>query len=294
MQRLDSSGPRSLDFDIDGVRRHCLLHVPAARQEGDPAPLVLLFHGGGGSAELALDATGWRELADRGGFVLAAPDALRKAPTRPATFLRNPQFWNVGAKISHAHSQIDDMAFVRAVLERVEEEIAVDPRRVYAAGFSNGASMAMRVGMEMGPRIAAVGAVAGHLWIAPPWPAHPVSLIYIAGRADPMVPFGGGEVFTPWGKQVEMPAVADTVNAWADWIGCRHAVERTAVSDGVQLLRYGPGLRGAGVEFYTIDDMGHVWPGGRPVLAERWTGPATSKLDAAAVFWDFFGRHPRP
>jgi len=43
--------------------------------------------------------------------------------------------------------------------------LAVDRRRLYATGFSNGASMAFRVGSELSARFAAIAPFAGALWI---------------------------------------------------------------------------------------------------------------------------------
>lgn len=291
MSDIAGRSPQRRTLRHDGAQREYLVHIPDSVTPDRPAALVLLFHGGGGTAELALDACRWRDKADREGFLVVAPEALRRAPTRPATFLRNPQFWNAGAPISHAHSQIDDVGFLRAMLAEIQGEFRIDPARVYAVGFSNGASMALRLGVELGDQIAAVGAVAGHLWISPRPPAHPVSLIYLAGLADPMVPFGGGNVFTAWGKNVDMPPVADTVNAWAKWLGCRGAVRTVRDEDGVRLLRYGPGLGGSEVDFHVMGGMGHVWPGGERVLAERLTGPATDRVDATGLIWEFLAAH---
>lgn len=291
----DTTGPPHMQrrkLQHDGAQREYLVCTPASAPPDQPAALVLLFHGGGGTAELALEACRWRDVAEREGFIVAAPEALRRAPTRPATFLRNPQFWNAGAPISYAHSRIDDVGFVRAVLDAVQRDRLIDPARIYAAGFSNGASMALRLGIELGDQIAAIGAVAGHLWIPPRPPAPPVSLIYIAGLADPMVPFCGGNVFTAWGKHVDMPPVAETVNAWADWLGCRGAVRKLCDDGGVRLLRFGPGVGGAEIDFYSVASMGHVWPGGERVLAERLTGPATDRVDATRLIWAFFAAHP--
>lgn len=277
-----------------GFERHYLLYTPPGAGRTGPVPLVVLFHGGGGTAALALESCRWREKARQCGFVVLAPEALRRAPTRPATFLRNPQFWNAGAPIDRQHSAIDDVGFVAALLAHVRRMHPIDAARVYGVGFSNGASMAMRVGMELADEFAAVGAVAGHLWITPPAAVRPVSLVYLCGLADPMVPFRGGRVLTVWGRHVEMPPVAETVNAWAHWLGCRNAVQVLADTDDVRRVRYGPGSAGAEVEFWTLRDLGHVWPGGDPVLSERLTGPSTDRVRATDEIWAFFERHPRP
>jgi polyhydroxybutyrate depolymerase len=62
---------------------------------------------------------------------------------------------------------------------------------------------------------------------------------------------------------------------------------------GVRRVHYGPGEQGAEVEFITIAEAGHVWPGGPRILAERIAGKRTRKLNATDAIWEFFERHPR-
>ncbi len=276
-----------------GQERRYRVYAPRGVGRDAPAPLVFVLHGGGGTSELALDVLKWRETADARRFLVVAPDALAKAPSAPAGFLKNPQFWNSAARISPAHLQIDDLGFIAEVLHRVASAYRIDADRVYASGFSNGASMAMRAGMERCDLFAAVGAVAGNLWIEPPARSRPVSLLFIAGALDPMVPYAGGEVTTLWGKRVEMPPMEQSISRWASWLGIHGPPQRSTPREQVRLDRYGPTPDGAEIEFYCVQDMGHVWPGGVEFLNPRISGPMSRRIDATELIWDFFARHPR-
>jgi polyhydroxybutyrate depolymerase len=286
-------GDHTRSITVAARVRQYILHVPPTRDTERLLPLVLAFHGGGGTAKLAALSTRWSEKGDQSGFFVVYPEAVRPDPKRPATFLRNPPFWNVGAGVGYAErANVDDVGFVRALLDELCICLPVDASRVYATGFSNGASMAFQMAMEFPERIAAIAPVSGYLRRQQPKPARPISMIYIAGAADPLVPLEGGTVESPWGELEERPPVIRSVETWAAWLGC--PPEPRVVSDrsGVRRLRYGPGEQGGEVEFVTIADAGHVWPGGPAILAERIAGRTTDKLNATDAIWEFFERHP--
>jgi polyhydroxybutyrate depolymerase len=299
-------GEHTLTIEVGGYRRGYLLHVPALRSKSgaagmpedaddppDGLPLLLFFHGGGGNARLAVLTTGWSEKADKAGFFVVYPQALRPEPHRPPTFLRNPQFWNVGSGLGYAEANnVDDTAFVAALLDHLCDRLPIDPRRVYASGFSNGAAFTFCLAMELSGRFAAIGPVSGYPWRQTPRPRHPHSVIYISGTADPMNPLDGSPIDSPWGRLPQRPPVGDAIRKWALWTGCPRE-SRVLRDDGeVRRLRYGPGEQGAEVDLITINGAGHAWPGGPPVLAERLAGKPTDKLNATDVIWEFFQQHP--
>jgi polyhydroxybutyrate depolymerase len=253
-----------------------------------------MFHGGGGTARLAALSTRWSDQADQVGFAVVYPEGVRPDPRRPATFLRNPPFWNVGSGVGYAERvNVDDVGFIRGLLDELCERLPLDPERIYATGFSNGASMAFQVAMELPERIAAIAPVAGYLRCSRPRPTRPIPMVYIAGAADPLIPLAGGGVESPWGELEDRPPVVRSVETWASWLGCPPKPHVVSDRGGVRRVRYGPGERGAEVEFITIAEAGHVWPGGPAVLAERIAGKRTDKLNATDAIWEFFERHPR-
>jgi len=274
---------------VDGFQREYVLHRPA-RDVAEPAPLVIVLHGGGGGAEFALRATGWSEEADHAGFFVAYPDALRRDPHAPGTFLRNPRFWHVRSNPSTPRKPVDDVRFLEAMIDELCARAPVDPRRVFVSGFSNGASMALRLACERAERVRAIAPVAGSLWDYDVAPARPVPAIFVQGDADPLNPLEGGQVRSPWGGVFERPPVRTTVETWARWIGCPPEPAMIRADAGVTALRYGSPSGGATVEFHVIHGLGHVWPGGRAVLSERISGPNLNILRATDLIWEFFSR----
>ena len=89
---------------------------------------MLVFHGGGGTGPGTERLTRFTALADREGFLVAFPEGVEKN-------------WNDGREFtgSRAHrDHVDDVAFVTALIDAIGRAHAVDPRRVYATGISNG------------------------------------------------------------------------------------------------------------------------------------------------------------
>ncbi|MFP2907197.1 alpha/beta hydrolase [Pyxidicoccus sp. 3LFB2] len=124
------AGPRGLQPLGLGGRRDGLLYVPEGYRPEQPAALVVMLHGAGGNARHSL---GWmQELADAEGFLLLAPES------------RGPS-WDL---VMGEYGQ--DVAFLDQVLEHVFERYVVDPERVVLAGFSDGASYALSLGILNG------------------------------------------------------------------------------------------------------------------------------------------------
>lgn len=113
-------------------------------------------------------------------FVIAYPDGFGKS-------------WNAGGVCcGEANSQrVDDVAFIRAPMDRLNKMYPIDSARVFVTGFSNGAMMAYRLACELSDRVAAIVSVSGTLRIEDCHPARPVSIWEMHGTADSIVPYEG-------------------------------------------------------------------------------------------------------
>jgi polyhydroxybutyrate depolymerase len=275
----------------EGVRR-ALVRAPARQGTGRPHPAVVLLHGAGGTARLAMGNTGWTDLADREGILLAYPEGTRRDPAAEPRFLQNPQAWNDGSGRGHtARTGVDDVGFLAELLERLVEGHGADPARLYLAGFSNGASMVFRAGADLAGRVAAIGPVAGHCWVEPGRALRPVPALMIYGALDPLNPPGGGEVRTPWGRLERHPPVLDSFRRWRAFNGCAGDPRITSPVEGVEEHDAGECPPGGEVRCLIVSDLGHHWPGGPRLLPPWVAGPASRRLDGAAVLWGFLRRH---
>lgn len=269
---------------VDGRDRTYLLHRPDGLPSGRSVPLVLVFHGGGGSAAGALARYGWVEKADAEGFVVAAPQGIRG-------WRRGRYFWNeASGRGPAARRNVDDVAFVRAVIADVERRAKIDPRRIYATGFSMGASMSHLLGQRLGDRLAAVAPVSGHVWRRGETPRQPVSVFYIFGTADPISPVAGGRGMIGGVK----PPIAASVQAWTRWLACPGNPARR-MARGISETIWQGCRNGTTVRYVLIPGMGHHWAGGIPSgLPVRWVGPrVATPFNATREIWEFFKANPK-
>lgn len=290
--RLETGKNNSLiEMDFAGLRRSSLLSVPAGAP--GPFPLVIMLHGAGDTAAGAIKQTGWVEKAGREGFIAVFPEASRPDQESAPGFGRNPQIWNDGSGWTHAGKRdIDDIGFLRALIQKLCRERDVDGKKIFVAGFSNGASMAFRAGTELSDIVAAAAAVAGHFWLNNPRLEYPVPLIYIAGTEDPLNPFNGGEIKVPWAL-ISKPPVEEALMKWVRLLEAPESGKVFLDSDGVKAAAYGPGRNGSEMLFYTVKGMGHVWPGGISLMSEKVAGKMSDRINATDLIWDFFENHPR-
>ena len=265
-------------FATAAGERNYHLHVPAGYDGTKRLPLVFSLHGFVLTAEFMTGYTKFDALADREGFIVVTPNGAGV-----------PQRWNTRADPAGP----DDVAFLGDLLTSLEEELCIDPARVYAAGLSNGGGMAMRLACALPDRIAAIAPVAA-TYIDCDGDA---PMIAIHGSTDPVVPFGGRE--GPPERGGSLPPVADAVAAWAEAAGCAAKAEAESLSSEVQREQYTGCSAGDGaVVLYTVIGGGHVWPGAYPVDIDAKPGEpsrigyTTQQLDATAVIWEFFKAHP--
>ena len=164
--------------------RTYLLHVPAVSSD-KPLPLVIVLRGGGQSSKGAQRFTGFDEVADREGFIVAYPDAIAHK-------------WNDGRGTTQAAKEgVDDVRFIRELTAQISKDHNVDPHRIYATGPSNGGFITHRLACELSDALVAAGPVIAGFpldYRDSCRPAKPISIIMIQGTTNKLVPFGGGQV----------------------------------------------------------------------------------------------------
>ncbi|HVP46572.1 MAG TPA: PHB depolymerase family esterase [Bryobacteraceae bacterium] len=283
------TGTRAASFRFDGRHRSYLFHLPAGKPRGG-LPLVIVLHGAGGQGRGMERLSGLSPVADREGFAVAYPDGIWRQ-------------WNDGrGKI--AFPRTDDVGFLLAMVDHLTSDGTVDPHRVYVAGISNGGMMAQRLACEASDRIAAVTSVAATL---PEkiehecQPQRPVSMLFMHGTKDPLVPYRGGMITSPHGMPTgsRVLSLDATARFWAERNGCAASPESSALPDRaednltVRVSRYGSCRDHVSVEAYTINGGGHTWPGGLQYLPAFVIGRTSRNLDADETIWQFFKRASR-
>jgi polyhydroxybutyrate depolymerase len=270
----------------DGRARSYRIHVPPSYAPGRPTPLVLNFHGGGGNAADQEKNSVMNATADARGFIVVYPNGTGPLPRRFLSF-------NAGMCCGYAQKQnIDDVGFVRAMLDDLQRVLSIDPARVYATGFSNGAMLTHRLACEMADRIAAIAPVGAPIGVTECRPSRPVPVLQIHGTADPAAPFHGGQKKALVGREIhDYRPVPETVEGWARRNQCAPQREETLRRGAVTCETHTRCAAGATVSLCVVQGGGHTWPGGQTTLSERVVGPLNRDISASDVIWEFFAKH---
>ncbi len=274
----------TLTLIVDGLERSYILHVPNSYDGSQPAPLVLNFHGGGGDAVNQWRVSGFNQLADEEGFIVVYPNGTGRLGDKVLT-------WNGGTCCGYAMTNnIDDVAFVRALVADLQVSYNIDPKRIYATGLSNGGIMSYRLACEASDVFAAIGPVAGTLNYKRCQPGQPVSVIHFHGTDDTHLPYDGG-----YGSDsvagVLFASVRESVDFWLAANQCSLTPQTESFAD-IQHDTY-TCAQGTSVELYTIIGGKHAWPGSE---GPAWPGgdEPTQTISATELMWEFFVNHPRP
>jgi len=294
--RAPAAGDYEIDLVAGGRDRYYLLHVPPAAARGAALPLVLALHGGGGNPGQFKPEAGFDALSDREGFLVAYPAGTGILRKRLLT-------WNAGTGCCGyaLDNNIDDVAFLEAVIDDVARRARVDRQRVYVTGHSNGGMMSYRFGAEASARVAAIAPVAGAMNVATFNPSRPVPVLHIHSVDDPRALYEGGigPPFPIGGSRVDHEPVVEGLEKWIARNGCtsspRSAAELTGAPGTTNAgqratkLTWEP-CTGAPVVHWRLEGVGHGWPGATP-LGERRAdeiGASTTLISAAEEAWGFF------
>ncbi len=274
----------------DGRTRRYRLYVPSSLAAGEPAPLLVALHGGlGTSAQFAANS-GFDELAEANGFIVVYPDGIGARPDGSG-----PQTWNGGYCCGPAASQgVDDVGFIRLLLDTLAGDLAIDPARVVAAGHSNGAILAYRLACELSDRIVGIGVQAGSLGVDACAPSQPVSVIHLHGTADTNHPIDGGKGSGIAG--VEFRPARAAVEAMVAAAGCAGEPRPSTdpANPDLTVATWSGCGGGAEVRYVVVAGATHAWMGRPAASAAAYVGEPYAGLDASRAIWSFLAAHPRP
>jgi polyhydroxybutyrate depolymerase len=247
---------------VPGTTRAMLLHMPARYDPAHPAPLLMLFHGSGGTGERMLARSNLAASADAHGFILAVPDG--------GIPLGGGFVWNIPGVPTQSGAMpgandADDVAYVLATIDWLRANRCIDPARVYATGFSGGGRMASLLGCVAADRFAAIAPVVGLRAGLPAAhdptrpdpascrPARPMPIITFAGDKDTENPIeGGGSLY--W--QYSMRAALDR---WAALNGCAPMPIRRDISAQLYEERFGHCRHGGDIVVRMTIGGTHSW-----------------------------------
>jgi polyhydroxybutyrate depolymerase len=230
------------------------LHLPAQLAAGQKAPLLLMLHSIGTSAEDIETRTDWPKFAESAGVAWMAPNGPKDALGR--------RFWDAGESCCNfGGKRLDHVAALRELLERtLRETPSLDASRVFIGGISNGGFMAHRFACEAPELIRGVVSISGAGPLEPVACKTPTSLrvLEVHGEKDPIVAYGGGH-FLNLPLLPEHASAKKTFGDWASRLGCMgESTEGEAIDfekrypgSETKVLRYQQCEHGA-VELWTV------------------------------------------
>lgn len=261
------------------MTRTALLYVPQHMSGRGRLPLVLLFHGGMSSPQAIAQISAMHRLAEREGFVVAYPAGL------PG---RSGLTWAPAGK--EDARRVGDARFVRELIIDLQRRYAIDPDRIFAAGFSIGGSLVYELACLLADRIAAAAVVCGSMTTTYCDPVRAVSLLHIHGTKDLHVPLRGGKASKTSAGNAWLPVQAG-IDRWCEINGCSREPHVVRLGlEGATGYRYSGE---ADVELWLVEGSGHRWPGGRRIDKDGEHSPPTQGFSATEKIWSFFADHPR-
>jgi polyhydroxybutyrate depolymerase len=288
--RMAGTLHRDLTLVHDGVDRSYHLFEPAQRD--GPRPLVLLLHGGGGSASQVLGLglgrsphEVWLTVADEEGLYLAAPEGI-------------DAHWNDCREPCDRCPEADDEGFLLALVDELVATRDVDPGRVFVLGESNGGFMTQRLALQAPDRFAAFGAVIALL------PAttscapveQPASIMYQLGTADTYILHDGGQAGDD--PALNVLSAAETTAYWTGLNACEGEPTVTTYDDldpqdgsTVEREDHACPATGTSVAILRAQGAGHVASSVAVEVSGWWeslVGEQNHDMESARELWAFF------
>lgn len=257
-------GEITVSIPAGGRDRTFILHVPQSYTGQTPVPLVLDWHGILMSSQFERSISGWAELSDVEGFIVAFPEGIDTA-------------FNLGICCTTSRD-VDDIATARAIVDAIKQRGCVDPKRVHSVGYSLGGGMALHVACNAADLFASIAASAFDLIWENDYtcnPSRPIAVMSFRNTDDPICPYGGGPTWPPNGLPVVVNFLGaeGTFTKWSQLDGCTGS---PAAGVG-GCPTYSGCAEGVEVTLCTNTNQtfGHGW------------------MDAPTA-WEFLKRHPMP
>ena len=254
----------------NGITREYILYVPEIYSDNISVPLLINFHGGGGTATGQMYVADMRPIADTANFILVYPQGLE---------LDNggSTHWNSMLVSDSNKSSVDDFGFIDALIGDLLLTYNIDSTRLYATGFSNGADMSFTLGCYLQNKIAAVAPVSGLMINNPNSNCSlsiPTGVMVVHGTSDSSRPIGGIEGY--------YASINETIEFWASQNGMLLNPSVTNyISDGltIELYSYPDQENTIYIEYYKVINGDHIW------LDIGINGMGTNQ-----VIWNFLSR----
>lgn len=271
---------------IDGRLRTYTVNLPPNYYDSSNFSLVIAMHGGGGSAAQFEKSSLLTDKANTAHFIVVYPEGVVSTGALAA------RTWNAGSCCDFAVlNKINDVGFISQLIDKLLATYKINPKKVYAAGHSNGGMMAYRLACELPGKIAAITANSTTMVVTQPCnPARPVPVLHMHSVLDTNVPYMGGKGTGL--SNAYFPPVDSVLNVWSLIDMCAHPSQVITNTSSYTFKKWSACSNTVTIQFYLTQDGGHAWPGGLPGSASGDT-PSTA-INANDLLWAFFQQYQLP
>jgi len=176
-----------------GIQRTFDIHLPMTPLPQN-LPVLVCYHGTGGTGAGMRAVTGLDILSDQHGFIVVYPQAVT---------IGSDVQWNVYVDGAPGHGGIgvadapDDVEFTRDLISHLAVTYGADRARVFATGLSNGGFMCYALSMLGANDIQAIAPVAASMWaennflnqLVSSGTVRPMPVMHVHGTADAVVDY---------------------------------------------------------------------------------------------------------
>lgn len=262
---------------VDNVKRTYIVHEPTSGT--GQRSLVFILHGNGGTGALMKTVTGFNDIADKNNMIVVYPDGYDQA-------------WNDGRSTVRVKN-IDDVKFFKTMTESLIKKYDINPSKVYAAGLSNGAMMALRLSCESNifKGVAAISASMPQDMLNR-CSNKPISRLMMVGNKDPIIPYNGGEIQS-FGKRGQGGQVLGLEASMEYFKKLNNINDTPIVHTERGIVRTLYSHQNIQLEGVVIDGGGHTWGSALSRLPETVVGGLPPVyVNASQIVWSFFKAIP--
>jgi len=258
-----AAGDYVRSLTVKGATRSYILHVPAGYAGTSAVPLVVDFHPLSGSGQAELWASPYKAVTDPEGVVTAYPDGILSPDGRQA--------WNVGPCCTVA----DDTDFARAIVADAKAQTCINPKRVYAVGYSMGGGMTHYSACHIADVFAAAAPAAFDLLQENQdacKPSRPITMVLFRSTGDGVVSYDGAYSAAVQGMPITFLGAKASFAKWASLNQCTGS---PSAEDANGCSTYSTCAGGVQVTLCTKQGGGHDYGNatvGWPIL-KRYTLP---------------------
>lgn len=236
-------------ISFDNLTREYIEYVPEIYNPDVAVPLVICLHGLGDNMN-NFSGIGMDRIADTANFIVLTPEAV-------GSMLGTA--WNCGASYmgNILNGNIDDVGFIKALIDSTDAKYNIDRTRIYYTGFSLGGFMCNRMACEANEEVAAIASVSGTIGTAITCePGRSVPVCHFHGTADETINYTNN----PYGMDAE-----DLVEFWRNNNACDSIPDSTAVEDiaddgrTIMTYHYDKEFIDKEVKFYKVSGAQHEW-----------------------------------